>query len=228
MGAGTLDLTYFEVKKQGNQKIIEVKGRMGACLAGNYIDAVIAEAIEQLHSEKLIFDLFGPHGNLAGRLYFRNIIRDEVKPYLNKPDQEFVLTEEAIVSEDVKFTSKQILESEPMKRFLEKATKEMLENFATLFSDSQNASLRDFSIDRVIMSGRSVQLNALKEALEKSLQTLSKKATVELAGGNNSLKKCCCAGSATIRHQVQIQRFSCRDQKPEYNGPLWNLVSNRR
>lgn len=53
MGAGTLDLTWFEKKKESELTTVTVKGKMGISKAGNYLDYVLANIITQLYERSL-------------------------------------------------------------------------------------------------------------------------------------------------------------------------------
>lgn len=53
MGAGTLDLTWFEKKVESETTTVTVKGKMGVSKAGNYLDYVLASIIIQLYEKSL-------------------------------------------------------------------------------------------------------------------------------------------------------------------------------
>ena len=85
MGAGTLDLTYFTIKKTGNNIKIDthITSKLGSVKAGNYFDNIIAECICKTHQEKNIpEDLYERNDQQAAR--FKDFVKNVVKPQLFK------------------------------------------------------------------------------------------------------------------------------------------------
>lgn len=165
MGAGTLDITLFSKQLNKNGKIeVNILGKIGTGKAGNYLDYVISEII----NEKVTGAIRGPKTvstasvpdvqTLNERLDVKQTVKDSIKPNL-RPGVELSCGAS-------KFNSSIILEDKRFVDFLNQVTSGII---AQLLSYIGDANLK---IDTVLMSGRSCRLETLQKALRNSLNEI--------------------------------------------------------
>lgn len=173
MGAGTLDLTYFEQERKGEKNHITIKGKMGVTKAGNYLDYLIADIIVN-SNEKLKKNL----GNLLSlqikkgeirdekkTAALKDYVRNEVKPILNKGDEplpHLVLRQGNDMEIDLKVG--EIIGHPDFRQYLKDVSESVFSHFLALFSDVKPKL--------VIFSGRTTSLNCIRTAVSSALETL--------------------------------------------------------
>ncbi|MBQ8361209.1 MAG: hypothetical protein IJX44_04585 [Bacteroidaceae bacterium] len=162
MGAGTLDITLFSKRLNEEGKIeVNILGKIGTGKAGNYLDYVISEIINErvegaIRGAKTVSTASVPDvQTLNERLDIKQTVKDNIKPVL-KPDVELSCGAR-------KFNSSVILEDERFKDFLNQVTFGIISQLLSYIGDS------NLKIDTVLMSGRSCRLETLQKALQNSL-----------------------------------------------------------
>lgn len=165
MGAGTLDITLFSKRLNKNGKIeVNILGKIGTGKAGNYLDYVISEIINEkvtgaIRGSKTVSTASVPDvQTLNERLDVKQTVKDNIKPNL-RPDVELSCGAS-------KFNSSIILEDKRFVDFLNQVTSGII---AQLLSYIGDANLK---IDTVLMSGRSCRLETLQKALRNSLNEI--------------------------------------------------------
>lgn len=184
MGAGTLDLTYFEKTRSNNEVIIHIKGKLGMNKAGNYLDYLIAEILSNFVEDRnresygklLVLDK-------AKRITdstlkkdcedLKTFVKDTIKPLLNNP--------EAAIPDYKNFTFgkhiiQDILDHEKYGEYIEECTNKVLDNMISSSCRTEgllpgHRSARDtFPIDVVVFSGRSTALKGIRESISKYIR----------------------------------------------------------
>lgn len=165
MGAGTLDLTLFRKTLNKNGKLeVSILGKIGTGKAGNYLDYLIGEIIDDkvsgaIRGPKTVSTTSVPDvQTLNERLDLKECVKNEIKPNL-KPDSK-------LTCGVVEFDSNVILDDVRFKEFLNQITLGIIKQLISFVGD------KNLKIDTVLMSGRSCRLvslqKSLKEALSKS------------------------------------------------------------
>lgn len=182
MGAGTLDLTYFEKIKSIDSVTLHIKGRLGMNKAGNYLDYLIAEILSEFldneESKKkyvklLVLNKNERINNMTPKKdceELKSFIKNTIKPLLNTPEE----TIPAYKSYEFgKHTIKDILNHNKYSQFIEECTTDVLENIINSFRKNEgmlsyhNAEKDIFPIDVVVFSGRSTALKGIRESISK-------------------------------------------------------------
>lgn len=165
MGAGTLDITLFSKRLNENGKIeVNILGKIGTGKAGNYLDYVISEIINEkvtgaIRGLKTVSTASVPDVQILNeRLDIKQTVKDNIKPNL-KPDVE-------LSCGSSKFNSSVILGDKRFNDFLNQVTLGIITQLLSYIGDS------NLKIDTVLMSGRSCRLEALQKALRDSLNKI--------------------------------------------------------
>jgi len=196
MGAGTLDITYAKINRDNDgQTTVDIIGRFGSTSAGNYFDAVIAKAIEKLAPEGFFpsIDLLHTDTMLAEErnimVDLKEAIKKVIKPLLNDPQAVVQATKDdqnkitystsstALINaedQDVfEIRISDLLSSDEIKGFIEKNSQLLLNEFFGLYSDPERTGehlhKNQFNINTILFTGRSIQFNKLREAVEIEL-----------------------------------------------------------
>lgn len=192
MGAGTLDLTLFSKieNPETREKTITIKGKMGVNKAGNYLDYVLAEIIEELCKKNgiesatpnylkklLILDKVAAEGQLS-RIYDRNAFKDYVKDLKkllsqdeNEPLPPLKLGEEEYNLSQLKI--KDILGHSKFKDFIKEITHDILKRFIDLFGEGSEND-KKIDLDIFIFSGRSTSLKAIRDGVFNNIDDICK------------------------------------------------------
>lgn len=186
MGAGTLDLTYFRIRKKENgKKQVHIIGRLGKTTAGNYLDYIIAKYIFDQNENEFVDDMFGVTRQpnlMMVRLAFKDYIRNKIKPKLDSNDtitlkkDEFFAKTLFYLQNDIEINMTAVRNA--TEDFVKTNTKEIFDNFFTMFNKIENTKdsarkIGNFPIDTVILTGRSTQFNELKNAIINDLKIWS-------------------------------------------------------
>lgn len=95
MGAGTLDITYLTITRSQDKTTVDVKGKSGTAMAGNYIDYVLAQAFVELCAERgaitgpslnnlrSLLDINDTNPDVRTRSALREFMRNIVKPAIS-------------------------------------------------------------------------------------------------------------------------------------------------
>lgn len=169
MGAGTLDITYFEKSYNSDIKKYEVNilGKIGSGKAGNYLDFILASIIcKSLRLDRRIASVTmkGDANIITQRLFLKQFIKQKLKPALSKEpsDLEFSLG-------DIKkytINTRIVLESTEFNDFLTQVTSCILRSLANYLGKNHP------KIDTAILSGRSTKLVPLQKKLKDALQSI--------------------------------------------------------
>lgn len=165
MGAGTLDLTLFRKTRNHEGKIeVNILGKIGTGKAGNYLDYLISEIIDDkipgalrrtgTVSTKPVKD----NDTLEERLELKEWVKNNIKPKL-QPDA-------TLEYGPHQFPADLILNDSRFTGFLQEITLNIIKRLFASISDPK------LKIDTVLMSGRSCRLAPLQNALKDSLRQL--------------------------------------------------------
>lgn len=189
MGAGTLDLTYIKISRDGmGGKDISVIGRLGKTSAGNYVDFELAQIILDLMQDQL--DYTDPDSKfpkiftnpepdqMSMAITMKGIIRDKIKPFLG--DDSTINLEDEMLEEvsdinnpfqDVIINYEDIVYHDRYKSLLTQNTAEVFDHFFDLYRlvDGNEYIKGEIPLDTVILSGRGVQLHQLREEILANL-----------------------------------------------------------
>lgn len=179
MGAGTLDLTYAKCKFDNDGCSIDIIRKIGVNKAGNYIDYLLGEIILDIITEKdkkwgsrfaKLLDL-DPTRNqdYKSRKNLKDYLRNTVKIMLNNDGNDTLpvtkLQENSPacnVLEEI--TINQILEHKLFKQYIDSCTRKVI----TDLFDGINPS-----VDVVLLSGRTIAIDAIRNNLQQVLSTFS-------------------------------------------------------
>ncbi|HET7228698.1 MAG TPA: hypothetical protein VFJ16_01715 [Longimicrobium sp.] len=186
MGAGTLDLTYLRIRSDtaGPREVV-ILGRMGRSTAGNYLDYLLAREIDARYRERFKVTMFGETVDpaaLGARHWLKDVVQNQIKPILDR-DETFVLQQPGA---DTGEEAGSYLEGGPLQiplaelrpsvdEFIRESTTGILKNFFALFpaQAGQQYTRGTVPLDTVVLSGRSVQLKLIRDAVEKELRAWS-------------------------------------------------------
>lgn len=174
MGAGTLDLTYFEQERIGEKNHICIKGKMGVTKAGNYLDYLLADII--VNSSNELKEKLGKSLSLQIRqgefsdenetAALKNYVRNIVKPMLNdgedKKLDDFELRKGNKLKIDL--TVGEIIGHPDFQQYLKDVSDNVFQHFKALFPEVKPKL--------VIFSGRTASLNCIRTAVNSALETL--------------------------------------------------------
>lgn len=170
MGGGTLDLTCLTKAYDPDTKkfTLEIKGKIGTGKAGNYLDFVIANVLGELFPNDIrLKNIIGTslrgvqEDILSARVKLKEIIKNTIKPALNEVSKEISFT---LNDKPYSVNTTHIMEHMLFKRFLDETTKGILSHLKNCIDGDS------FKVDTVIMSGRSLRLDKLQEALSNQLK----------------------------------------------------------
>lgn len=189
MGAGTLDLTYLSIKKDGDYRKVEILAKYGLNKAGNYLDYILAKALQVTYendfSETLVGLKSAKEAQKRERCLLKTFVKNELKPKLfdvGKAEISYIKDDKS----KVKINLEKIREHEYLKEFIEDCTEKLLNNFFTINGLSVKNNI--IPIDTVILTGRSVQFGSKEKGIKHSL--------MEAIGKLNGGQEC---------HQISIK-----------------------
>ncbi len=173
MGAGTLDLTFANCTFGYAGCNIEILRKVGVNKAGNYIDYLLGEIICDFLSPdwgKKFRDLLNIHkreGDYRKRKKLKDYLRNSVKTMLNEngdtslPELDF--EDGTQPCKDLKnIKVKDIIGSRKFKDYLGSCTVDVLNDLFNGISKN---------VDVVLLSGRSISINAISESLKKFIES---------------------------------------------------------
>ena len=180
MGAGTLDVTYAVCEFKENGCVIDIQEKVGVNKAGNYIDFLLGEIIcdlienkennsnfSKIISERLLNLKPSENAREENRKLLKDYLRNNIKVKLN--DNVDALLPQLVLKNIPVFkfkntTFKDILEHEFFKNYLNSCTNKVIEN---LFNSKDNPH----NIDVVLLSGRSVSITSITDAIKTAIKT---------------------------------------------------------
>lgn len=168
MGAGTLDVTYLTKKysKETGKFTLEIKGKLGICKAGNYLDFVLAKIVAPNLAKT-----DRPVGLNAGtivsdRITLKDSVRNILKPMLSgDPAAEYKFKDNTIrATSSIKVSD--VLTNKLMTDYLMECTTHVVEKMKNYMGKE------GFTVDTVILSGRSCRLKPLQQALRRAMRNI--------------------------------------------------------
>lgn len=198
MGAGTLDLTYFENDIQPSGIRTNILGKIGVNKAGNYIDYVLAEIIQDLISQPVDGESAANRAKrtvlvntLSGYLNtdsnnaddavachaFKDYVRNQIKPVLNKPNRMIKNLVIGETSYPLPFTTTHIIEHEKFQAYLKDASEDVFNNLKALFGGGADT----LGVDVVLFSGRSSCIDVIRKSVIESIYKLTGKKSCKFA-----------------------------------------------
>lgn len=186
MGAGTLDLTWFEKKEDGDGKTtVTIKGKLGVSKAGNYLDYELGYILQELYSEgskspkqhklserirkALIIDRSTSIREMSDsdmRFRLKNYVK-ELKKSLNGPTTDLpTLTLDG--EEYPPLKADNILDNKHFSDVIREMTADVLHTFG----HRHNKTDGKLDIDVVIFSGRSTRLKAIRESVKDNIGSI--------------------------------------------------------
>lgn len=177
MGAGTIDLSLFELKMTDGKDDLRIVARVGAPKGGNYLDYYLAKATYRLimaqieDSEEVdaaAVSLLDPEKlgvqNRSLQIEYKRFIKNHLKPALGgshfnfeREDFEFFEYVNVIPVAD-------ILNSEEYQTYLTEVTDDLIGLLR------RNCHEDGFTLQTLMLAGRGVQLPQLQERLQGALQ----------------------------------------------------------
>ncbi|MBD5312089.1 MAG: hypothetical protein HDS13_08060 [Bacteroides sp.] len=215
MGAGTLDLTLFRKRINGEGRIeVDILGKIGTGRAGNYLDYLIAEILKDKYPT-LIKDKYTVSTRSVlqmstqyERLGLKQLIKDEIKPnLLANTDINITLPLNTDpVQTTMKIAADDILEDSRFKEFLNNISFDLIRRLLAYVNEP------NLKIDTLILSGRSCRMKAIQNALLTSFQRMGFNITpLMFSGGTDRAyadrEKTVVVDGAVIRATV----FSAKD-----------------
>lgn len=186
MGAGTLDITYAKCSYEfNNQHIltcrsVEILGRSGINKAGNYIDYLLGEIIQDLlkdNDQKIkIEETLTKQDNPDLRKILKSYLRNSVKTSLNNDTQSKIPCKyyddnnqlQTLTLQDVEITGIKniligdIINHKEFKKFVDDCTTNLLTDFRSVYGDKDA-----LTVNTVVVSGRSVEINAIRQKIRQ-------------------------------------------------------------
>lgn len=164
MGAGTLDISYIDkhVDHSGHL-IMEIKGKLGTTLAGNYLDFVLAQIVAQLCDLESNVATTNPaidENESNERTKLKLFVKTEVKMRLKESERDRNLRYNR-----VPFNIGNVLDHPLFNSYLDACTRLILTQLVN-YMGSTNGNL---PIDTVLLSGRSCLLESLQERLQQNI-----------------------------------------------------------
>ena len=172
MGAGTTDVSLIHRLVQGGNTILQVIGKVGIGCAGNYLDTVLAETIASNNpDEDLEKYLSVKVLNFKQAAYYKQLIKDVVKPLLNSSEDEITLSKDQCelieIYHDFTINLEELRDSEKYQSYIKFCTSDFLDNFFNFLGyNKQDNRPR---IDTLVLSGRASNQRILIEKLKAGL-----------------------------------------------------------
>ena len=184
MGAGTLDITYAKCSYEfNNQHIltcrsVEILGRSGINKAGNYIDYLLGEIIQDLLNDpvqkNIIEETLNNPNNPDLRKILKSYLRNSVKTSLNNNAEHKIPCEyyddgnqlQTLKLQDIEITGiggiaiGNIINHQKFKNFVDDCTTNLLNDFRSVYG--KNNAL---TVSTVVVSGRTVEINAIRNRI---------------------------------------------------------------
>lgn len=168
MGAGTLDISYIDkYKDQSEHLTMEIKGKLGTTLAGNYLDFVLAQIVAELCDLESNIATTNPaidENESNERTKLKLFVKTEVKMKLKESERG-----KNLKYNKVDFKIGQVLDHPLFNNYLDACTKSIL----TQLVHYMESSAGNLPIDTVLLSGRSCLLEPLQMRLQKNISEIT-------------------------------------------------------
>lgn len=184
MGAGTLDITYAKCSYGLNNQhkvtcsSVEILGRSGINKAGNYIDYLLGEIIQDLLNDpvqrNIIEETLNRPNNPDLRKILKSYLRNSVKTSLNNDTSNIIPCEyyddgnqlQTLKLQDIEITGigdiaiGNIINHQRFNNFVDDCTTNLLNDFRSVYG--KNNAL---TVSTVVVSGRTVEINAIRNRI---------------------------------------------------------------
>ncbi len=216
MGAGTIDLTLFEVKTVGKRRSLKMLARVGIPKAGNYLDYILARAlllVMQDHSDKMVDgkkvdfeELYAEliqdyQSNKGTAIPFKRFIKSELKPALSQDEFNFVYEPLIGGFEDAEYLNdidpQTLINHEEYTAYLSEVTNDLIQLLG------RNAGKRRLQIDTLVLSGRGVQIPKLEKGLLSAINKTFKSSPLVIKPESEKLKSIVAEGAG---HFARFER----------------------
>lgn len=169
MGAGTLDISYIDKYRDSDGNLImEILGKLGTSLAGNYLDFVLAQIVAELCDlESNIATTNGAIDEETSneRTKLKLFVKTELKLKLKAANRD-----KNLKYNKVTFKIGQVLDHPLLEQYMNACTQEILTQLVN-YMESKTGYLQ---IDTVLLSGRSCLLEPLQTRLRANISKVTK------------------------------------------------------
>lgn len=168
MGAGTLDISYIDkYKDESGHLTMEIKGKLGTTLAGNYLDFVLSQIVAELCDLESNVATTNPaidENESNERTKLKLFVKTEVKPKLKESNRT-----KSLKYNKVAFNIGQVLDHPLFNNYLDACTNSIL----TQLVHYMESTTGNLPIDTVLLSGRSCLLEPLQQRLKDNVNEIT-------------------------------------------------------
>lgn len=168
MGAGTLDISYIDKYKDDSEHLtMEIKGKLGTTLAGNYLDFVLAQIVADLCDMESNVATTNPsidENESNERTKLKLFVKTEVKLKLKESNRG-----KNMKYNKVTFNIGQVLDHPLFINYLDSCTTSIL----TQLVHYMESAVDNLPIDTVLLSGRSCLLEPLQKRLQENINAIA-------------------------------------------------------
>lgn len=170
MGAGTLDITLFEKRKNKDDHYdIFILGKLGSNKAGDYLDYILADIVNdamQLDNRHHLVSTNIAMGNdeAMNRSELKQAIKEQVKPKISESNPQTrigISLKQNGSTKESEMLSSDFLTDERFKKYLYDVTEGIIAQLLSYLG------VNTLDINTVVMSGRSSQLEPLRSKLKE-------------------------------------------------------------
>ena len=170
MGAGTLDISYIDkYSDKSGSLIMKILGKLGTCMAGNYLDFVLAQIVAELcdlesniATTKAAIDEETSNERTKLKLF----VKTELKLKLKAANREKTLKYNKVA-----FKIGTVLDHPLFDQYMDACSKDILTQLVN-YMESKGGKLQ---IDTVLLSGRSSLLEPLQSRLRSNISAVTEK-----------------------------------------------------
>lgn len=163
MGAGTLDITYAKVVLNKNyHRKVEVLGRTGCNLGGNYLDFLIAQILCKNNAKILEESVFLRKSGTES-FELKKLITEKIKPDLATNSN--IDTEITVCNTEISYNSSKILSDDSITTYVNDCTEKIIKDFKSFLP----TGILD-RIDVLVLTGRATQFSPIINKLQDTLR----------------------------------------------------------
>lgn len=186
MGAGTLDITYFNKTEKDGVQTVDILGKFGINKAGNYLDYVLAEVIVDIIDEYDMKDSNGENKfrdyidfrdnklDIDTRAQLKNYVKDIIKPLMAQYETIDAIPEDLMLPEwEHQISGEKTLSSVPLRKvfgnkrftnFVKEISIDVINNCDDSFGINKDSAV-------VLFSGRMSSMKIIRSAVISALQS---------------------------------------------------------
>ena len=198
MGAGTTDVSLIHRQVQGENTVLQVKGKVGIGCAGNYLDTVLAETIATMNPDedlKKYLGIIRDSDEFKKAASYKQLIKDVVKPLMNSTEDELTLTKDQCdsigIDPDFIINLNELRGSAEYRSCIQSCTSDFLDDFFSFLGYNKQGNRP--RIDTLVLSGRAsnqkILIDKLKVGLAEWCEEGSDMKVVPLWAGNHDASK---------------------------------------